>query len=358
MQKTMPEFEALELYAGEKFDLPLPIAADVAERYLTGKLELSPRTATGFVRRYKQEKAGRDDRPGGRAHRRAPEREDPGPDRCARSPPPRPPRSASRSRWTGSKQLAETPARRRSAGAVRRPASRRASSTSIKVDGRAGRGRRPAPAAQRSSSRRSRPGCWRPTRCSRRSWTSTWPRTATRASWRTCSAPAGTPPRSRFRSRARPSPTSCSSRSRPRFVGDITVDGTPETGKARGDSGFDPEVQLPSGGTGRPATARRTPAVSGLKDDDGGGGSLSGGSAPTGVRQRHGRQRRAEHHARPDRRLRPDPGRTGRWSSPPRSSAHAQRRRGRDGERAVAAQPDAPGGADHRRAAPGSCARS
>ncbi|MFG1814093.1 hypothetical protein ACGFIF_10035 [Kribbella sp. NPDC049174] len=58
VQKAMPEFSALELYGRDQFDLPLPIAADVAERYLTGKVDLSPRTAAGFVRRYKQEKAG------------------------------------------------------------------------------------------------------------------------------------------------------------------------------------------------------------------------------------------------------------------------------------------------------------
>jgi hypothetical protein len=58
VQKTIPEYEALELYAGEKFDLPPAIAADVAERYLTGKVEIPKRIATGFVRRYKQELAG------------------------------------------------------------------------------------------------------------------------------------------------------------------------------------------------------------------------------------------------------------------------------------------------------------
>ncbi|MEU4291931.1 hypothetical protein AB0E63_27205 [Kribbella sp. NPDC026596] len=57
LQKTIPEYEALELYAGEKFDLPPAIAADVAERYLTGKVEIPKRVATGFVRRYKQEQA-------------------------------------------------------------------------------------------------------------------------------------------------------------------------------------------------------------------------------------------------------------------------------------------------------------
>lgn len=57
-QKAMAERRALELYGSRELDLPLPVVADAAERYLTGKLELSPRTATGFVRRYKQEKAG------------------------------------------------------------------------------------------------------------------------------------------------------------------------------------------------------------------------------------------------------------------------------------------------------------
>ncbi len=58
VQKTMPEFEALELYAANRFDLPPAIVADVAERYLTGKVEIPPRVATGFVRRYKRERAG------------------------------------------------------------------------------------------------------------------------------------------------------------------------------------------------------------------------------------------------------------------------------------------------------------
>ncbi|MEV0285161.1 hypothetical protein AB0H36_13715 [Kribbella sp. NPDC050820] len=58
VQKVIPEYTALELYGREQFDLPLPIAADVAERYLTNKVEMSPRTAGAFVRRYKQEKAG------------------------------------------------------------------------------------------------------------------------------------------------------------------------------------------------------------------------------------------------------------------------------------------------------------
>ncbi|WP_433157544.1 hypothetical protein [Kribbella sp. CA-247076] len=58
VQKAIPEYTALELYGRDRFDLPLPVAADVAERYLTGKLELDARTAAGFVRRYHQEKAG------------------------------------------------------------------------------------------------------------------------------------------------------------------------------------------------------------------------------------------------------------------------------------------------------------
>ncbi len=58
IQKSIPEYTALELYGREEFDLPLPVAADVAERYLTGKVEMSPRTAAAFVRRYKRAKAG------------------------------------------------------------------------------------------------------------------------------------------------------------------------------------------------------------------------------------------------------------------------------------------------------------
>jgi hypothetical protein len=57
-QKAMPERRALELYSARKLDLPLPMVTDAAERYLNGKLELSPRTAAGFVRRYRLEKAG------------------------------------------------------------------------------------------------------------------------------------------------------------------------------------------------------------------------------------------------------------------------------------------------------------
>ncbi|MEV8371241.1 hypothetical protein AB0P21_00790 [Kribbella sp. NPDC056861] len=57
-QKAMAERRALELYGTGKLDLPLPMVTDAAERYLNGKLDLSPRTAAGFVRRYRLEKAG------------------------------------------------------------------------------------------------------------------------------------------------------------------------------------------------------------------------------------------------------------------------------------------------------------
>ena len=58
VQSAIPERRALELYAAEQHDLPVPFLADAAERYLTGKLELPPRTAQGFVRRYQQDKQG------------------------------------------------------------------------------------------------------------------------------------------------------------------------------------------------------------------------------------------------------------------------------------------------------------
>jgi hypothetical protein len=58
VQKSMPERRALRLYGSNKVDLPLPVVTDAAERYLEGKLELSPRTAAAFVRRYRLEKAG------------------------------------------------------------------------------------------------------------------------------------------------------------------------------------------------------------------------------------------------------------------------------------------------------------
>jgi hypothetical protein len=58
VQKIIPEYTALELYGREEFDLPVPIAADVAERFLTNKVEPPPRTAAAFVRRYKRETNG------------------------------------------------------------------------------------------------------------------------------------------------------------------------------------------------------------------------------------------------------------------------------------------------------------
>ena len=41
-----------------KLDLPLPVVADVAERYLTDRVTMQPQVATGFVRRYNQDRAG------------------------------------------------------------------------------------------------------------------------------------------------------------------------------------------------------------------------------------------------------------------------------------------------------------
>jgi hypothetical protein len=58
VHKSMPERRALRLYGSNKLDLPLPVVTDAAERYLEGKLELSPRTAAAFVGRYSLEKAG------------------------------------------------------------------------------------------------------------------------------------------------------------------------------------------------------------------------------------------------------------------------------------------------------------
>ncbi|MFF1816362.1 hypothetical protein ACFVWG_03655 [Kribbella sp. NPDC058245] len=57
-QKAMAERRALALYAGGKLDLPLPIVADVAERYLNDRVTMDPQVATGFVRRYNLERAG------------------------------------------------------------------------------------------------------------------------------------------------------------------------------------------------------------------------------------------------------------------------------------------------------------
>jgi hypothetical protein len=58
VQSSMPERRALRLYGSNKLDLPLPVVTDAAERYLNGRLELSPRDAAAFVRRYSLEKVG------------------------------------------------------------------------------------------------------------------------------------------------------------------------------------------------------------------------------------------------------------------------------------------------------------
>ncbi|TDD59877.1 hypothetical protein E1263_13160 [Kribbella antibiotica] len=57
-QKAMAERRALALYASGKLDLPLPVVADVAERYLNDRVTMEPQVATGFVRRYNKERAG------------------------------------------------------------------------------------------------------------------------------------------------------------------------------------------------------------------------------------------------------------------------------------------------------------
>ncbi|MFF0268428.1 hypothetical protein [Kribbella sp. NPDC004536] len=57
-QKAMAERRALELYAGNKLDLPLWVVADAAERYLNDRLPISHRTAAAMLTRYQQEKAG------------------------------------------------------------------------------------------------------------------------------------------------------------------------------------------------------------------------------------------------------------------------------------------------------------
>ncbi|MFK4085633.1 hypothetical protein ACI2LF_16110 [Kribbella sp. NPDC020789] len=57
-QKAMAERRALALYAGGELDLPLPFAADVAERFLNDRVTMDPRVASGFVRRYNRERAG------------------------------------------------------------------------------------------------------------------------------------------------------------------------------------------------------------------------------------------------------------------------------------------------------------
>ena len=58
VQVTTPERRTLRMYGRREVDLPLEVAADAAERYLAGQLQISPRDAAAFVRRYKQEKAG------------------------------------------------------------------------------------------------------------------------------------------------------------------------------------------------------------------------------------------------------------------------------------------------------------
>ncbi|MET9315366.1 hypothetical protein ABZX12_26425 [Kribbella sp. NPDC003505] len=63
-QSTMPERRALELYGSGVLDLPPAVLADVDERFRAGTLDLEPRTAVGFERRYEFEKtdATTDDR--------------------------------------------------------------------------------------------------------------------------------------------------------------------------------------------------------------------------------------------------------------------------------------------------------
>ncbi len=57
-QKAMAERDALELYAKRQLDLPLPVVADVAERYLHDRVTMVPQVAIGFLRRYELERAG------------------------------------------------------------------------------------------------------------------------------------------------------------------------------------------------------------------------------------------------------------------------------------------------------------
>jgi hypothetical protein len=58
VQVSTPERRALRLYGRRELDLPLSVATDAAERFLNGKLKISPRDASAFIRRYKEEKAG------------------------------------------------------------------------------------------------------------------------------------------------------------------------------------------------------------------------------------------------------------------------------------------------------------
>ncbi|MFB6722269.1 hypothetical protein ACFCV3_18985 [Kribbella sp. NPDC056345] len=57
-QKAMAERRALALYAKNQLDLPLPVVADVAERYLHDRVTMDPQVAIGFRRRYELERAG------------------------------------------------------------------------------------------------------------------------------------------------------------------------------------------------------------------------------------------------------------------------------------------------------------
>ncbi|GAA1672523.1 hypothetical protein GCM10009745_14090 [Kribbella yunnanensis] len=57
-QKAMAERRALALYAKRELDLPLPVVADVAERYLHDRVTMDPQTAMGFLRRYELDRAG------------------------------------------------------------------------------------------------------------------------------------------------------------------------------------------------------------------------------------------------------------------------------------------------------------
>ncbi|WP_020384802.1 hypothetical protein [Kribbella catacumbae] len=55
VQTTTPERRTLRMYGRRELDLPLEVVSDAAERYLNGQLKISPRDASAFIRRYKQE---------------------------------------------------------------------------------------------------------------------------------------------------------------------------------------------------------------------------------------------------------------------------------------------------------------
>ncbi|MBB6569081.1 hypothetical protein HPO96_12560 [Kribbella sandramycini] len=57
-QRAIAERRAHALYAAGRMDLPLPFVADAAERYLNDRLPMDAQVATGFVRRYQVDKAG------------------------------------------------------------------------------------------------------------------------------------------------------------------------------------------------------------------------------------------------------------------------------------------------------------